>query len=127
MLANKRILIVDDDDDARELLRLMLEGCSAIVLGASNAAEALRALRTWRPDVLISDIGMPGRDGYALIRRVRATSHLATLPAVALTSYAGDKDKARALCAGFDVHLSKPVDAEALVAALVALFSRPED
>lgn len=121
-LGNKRIVIVDDDDDAREILRLILEGCSAQVVEASSAAEAMRALETWPADLLISDIGMPGRDGYALIQEVRVAPVLALLPAIALTSYTSGKDEARALRAGFNVHLGKPMDVKALIAAVAALL-----
>ncbi|HKU37640.1 MAG TPA: response regulator [Polyangiales bacterium] len=123
-LGYKRIVIVDDDDDAREILRLVLEGCSAEVVEASNAEEAMRALETWPADLLISDIGMPGRDGYALIREVRVAPVLALLPAIALTSYTSGSDQARALHAGFDVHLGKPMNAEALITTVAALLQR---
>ncbi len=88
---------------------------------AASAAEALAALAAEWADVLVADIGMPGEDGYSLIRRVRGLAGGAELPAIALTAYAGDGDRRRALDAGFQVHLAKPVDPGELLAAVLAL------
>ncbi len=122
-----RVLVVDDHDDARELIRTVLEQCGADVAVAGSADEALAALERRRVDVLVSDLAMPGADGYELIRRVRAaerTSGGATLPAVALTAYAGTVDRARALAAGFQAHASKPIAPDELASLVHSLARR---
>jgi signal transduction histidine kinase/ActR/RegA family two-component response regulator len=121
-----KVLVVDDDLDARELgARILLEH-NADVLTAGSAAEALDMLKRERPNVLVSDIGMPGEDGYALIGKTRALGEDAggTIPAIALTAFARADDRRRALLAGFQVHLPKPVDPIELVAAVAALAGR---
>jgi CheY-like chemotaxis protein/anti-sigma regulatory factor (Ser/Thr protein kinase) len=117
------VLVVDDEADARALLRKVLEQCGAQVATASSTAEALAALEQSRPDVLISDIGMPNEDGYDLIRRVRAAEqeHEASLPAVALTAYVGEDDRRRAISAGFHAHVSKPVGLTKLATVVESL------
>lgn len=124
LLAKTRIVIVEDDDDAREVLALLLQACGARVIEAASASEALDALGKEQVDLLISDLGLPGRDGYALIREVRATSATAKVPAVALTAFTSEQSRSRALEAGFDVHLSKPMDAQALVSVAASLIHR---
>lgn len=116
-LAGLRLLIVDDEADAREVMRFMLERSGAQVRTADSAAQALDAIREERPDLLISDIGMPAEDGYVLVRRLRAMEEGLgrRLPAIALTAYASEEDTRRALTAGFDAHLSKPVDPVRLI------------
>jgi PAS domain S-box-containing protein len=107
-----RVLVVDDHDDARELIQTVLQQCGAEVVVAASADEALGTLERQRVDMLVSDLAMPGADGYDLIRRVRARERAAggaPLPAVALTAYAGTVDRARALAAGFQAHASKPI------------------
>jgi signal transduction histidine kinase/ActR/RegA family two-component response regulator len=116
------ILIVDDDEDGREMLKTALHDYGAIVHVAANANDAMAVLEDkLTPDVIISDIGMPDADGYEFIRRVRTAKNAATrlLPAIAVTAYADPEDRIRATVAGYQAHLSKPVDA-ALVAASVA-------
>jgi PAS domain S-box-containing protein len=122
-LAGVRILLVDDEEDARDLLSRVLKQDGAEVHAASSAAEALGAIDTLNPDVLISDIAMPGEDGYELIRKVRlrAPSHGGMLPAIALTAFARREDRDRALRAGFQTHLTKPVEAVELSAAVAEL------
>jgi PAS domain S-box-containing protein len=110
-----RVLVVDDEADARELLLAVLEHHGASVDSAGSVDDALVALERAPPDVLVSDIGMPGTDGYELIRRVRARGATSPLPAVALTGFARPEDGQRALESGFDAHLAKPVDPTALV------------
>jgi len=107
-----RVLMVDDEFDARELVATMLERCGAEVRAVGSAQQALDEVDGWRPNVLIADIGMPGEDGYSLIRKLRALprDRGGHTPAVALTAYARAEDRVRALSAGFQVHLSKPVD-----------------
>lgn len=116
-LAGLRLLIVDDEADAREVMRFMLERGGAQVRIADSAAQALDAIREERPDLLISDIGMPVEDGYVLVRRLRAMEEGLgrRLPAIALTAYASEEDTRRAFTAGFDAHLSKPVDPARLI------------
>jgi signal transduction histidine kinase/CheY-like chemotaxis protein len=121
-----KVLVVDDDLDARELgARILLEH-NADVLTAASAAEALDVIKRERLNVLVSDIGMPGEDGYALISKVRALGEDAggTIPAIALTAFARADDRRRALLAGFQVHLPKPVDPIELIAAVAALAGR---
>jgi CheY-like chemotaxis protein len=118
-----RILIVDDEPDARELFTIMLRRCGAEVASAASANEALEYLESWKPGVLVADIGMEGEDGYALIRKVRALpkERGGEIPAVALTTYARMEDRLKALSAGYQVHLSKPVDRTELAAAVESL------
>ncbi len=116
-LSGLRLVIVDDEADAREVMRFMLERGGARVRTADSAAQALDAIREEQPDLLISDIGMPVEDGYVLARRLRAMEEGLgrRLPAIALTAYASEEDSRRALAAGFDAHLSKPVDPARLI------------
>ncbi len=119
-----KLLIVDDEADTRELLCVALKQYGADVRLAASAAEALAVLQSWLPDVLVSDIGLPGENGYELIRRVRESSAEArALPAVALTAYAGDEDSQRALLAGYQMHIAKPVEPDALVSVVARVAS----
>jgi PAS domain S-box-containing protein len=122
------VLLVEDEPDTREMLKAILEGCGAAVTEAGAADEALAALERAKPDVLVSDIGMPGENGYELIRRVRAlpAERGGRVPAVALTAYAGTKDRRRALLAGFHTHLAKPVEPDELLAVVASLGARKE-
>jgi len=119
-----QVLVVEDDTDARELLAMILRGAGATVTTASSVAEALESLHREPPHVLVCDIAMPGEDGYALIRRIRAGEGDSTLPAVAVTAFARREDRDRALDAGFDVHMAKPVDPSELVDAVAVLARR---
>jgi PAS domain S-box-containing protein len=121
-----KVLAVDDEPDARELIAVGLGECGAEVVTASSAREALEALAAGEFDVLISDIGMPGEDGYELIGRVRALPAGAggVTPAVALTAYARTEDRLRAMRAGFDMHVSKPVELTELVVVVAKLARR---
>jgi PAS domain S-box-containing protein len=128
-LAPLDVLIVDDDGDVRDLLGMLLESRGAAVRTASSAAAALDAIERRRPDVLLADVGMPDEDGYSFIRRVRAREHYdngGRLPAIAVTAYANVTDRERALAAGYDSHVAKPVDPEALARAIVKVAT-PED
>ncbi len=121
-LTGIRVLVVDDELDARALIERVLNECNACVITVASAEEAIRALAEHAPDVLISDIGMPGEDGYALIRRLRSgNGRTALIPAIALTAYARTEDRLRAAAAGFQLHLSKPLEAMELVAAVRSL------
>jgi signal transduction histidine kinase/CheY-like chemotaxis protein len=119
-LSGLTILVVDDEPDARELLEQMLTTCGARVVLAASAEEALAQLHREKPDMVVSDIGMPKIDGFELIRRVRASAdaRLARLPALALTAFTRREDEQRALRAGFDQYLPKPVDASTLAMKL---------
>ena len=123
ILEGVRVLVVDDDEDALNLIKTVLERTGATVTTVESAAAAWGALEESWPDLLLCDIGMPGEDGYQLIRRLRALESargLAT-PAIALTAYAGDTDRALALDAGFQLHVSKPVDPAGLVSVIAGL------
>ena len=120
------ILVVDDEADTRELLKTGLESCGAQVTLAASAAEALEALENAVPDVLISDIGMPGEDGYDLLRHIRSLppERGGRVPAIALTAYARVEDRLRALRSGYQMHVPKPVELAELVAVADSLVSR---
>lgn len=125
-----RVLLVEDDADARDVLARLLEGAGALVTAVGSAAEAMDILSngTGGVDVLVSDLGMPGQDGFDLIRQVRSHGHDGrALPAVALTAFVGTSDQRSALEAGFQVHIAKPVDPRALNAAIARLAGRPRD
>ena len=121
------ILIVDDEGDARELLVAMLENYGATVRSAASAGEAIAILNggAFDPDVMVSDVGMADTDGFALIRTIRNldSAKLRSLPAIAVTAYANPEDRVRALVAGYQNHIPKPVDANALAAAIVQLIA----
>ncbi len=125
-LAGLRVLIVDDEADARELVTAMLERYGADVRAAASTNEAFEVIESWKPSIIIADIGMRGEDGYALIRRLRSLSQESggRTPAVALTAYARTEDRVRALSAGYQVHLAKPVDQTELAAAVASLAGR---
>ena len=120
-LQGVRVLLVDDDAGARESVTAVLEQSGASVRAVESAAEAVETLEREPPDVLLSDIAMPGLDGYALLGQARARLQGAQLPAAALTAYADATDRARALAAGFQAHLAKPVDPAELVAVVAEL------
>ncbi|WP_190447635.1 ATP-binding protein [Trichocoleus sp. FACHB-832] len=122
-LEGVRILVVDDEADTREFLTFALEEYGAETIVAASAAEALKALELYHPDVLLSDIGMPEEDGYSLIRKVRSLSleRGGSIKAVALTAYAREEDQQRAISAGFQMHVAKPVEPAELVAAVSSL------
>jgi PAS domain S-box-containing protein len=126
LLQGVRVLVVDDEADARQLLSTILAKCEADVETAAGVRQAIEAARREPPDVLVSDIGMPDEDGYGLLQRLRADENprLKSLPAVALTGYASEEDRARALKAGFQIHLAKPVDPQALLAAVEQLVKK---
>ncbi len=118
------MLVVDDDRDSLEFARTVLEDCGALVETALSAREALEAIKTLKPHVLVSDIGMPVEDGYDLLRQVRACGGGAEIPAVALTAYASVEERVRALREGFQIHLPKPIDPAELAAVVASLVAR---
>jgi PAS domain S-box-containing protein len=126
-LAGVRVLVVDDQSDARDIIATILEKYGAEVRVAESALDALDALEKSPFDVLVSDIGMPVEDGYVLIEKVRAMlerPEVARIPAVALTAYARSEDERRALASGYDVHVAKPIDPRRLVSAVMGLSRR---
>ncbi|UQA62753.1 PAS domain S-box protein [Polyangium aurulentum] len=127
-LAGVKVLVVEDEPDTRDLVKRLLEECHAEVTTAASAPEALGMLGRELPDVLVSDLGMPGMDGYALIRQIRTAQGVGSseLPALALTAFARPEDKERALSAGYEAHLAKPVEPSELVATVAGLSSLRE-
>ncbi|RUS96276.1 hybrid sensor histidine kinase/response regulator [Dulcicalothrix desertica PCC 7102] len=123
VLSGIRVLVVDDDTDSRDFLAFALEASGAEIASASSATEALNILPTFKPMVLVSDIGMPDQDGYSLMRQIRELPYEkgGAVPAIALTAYAGDADKKAALAAGFQTHLPKPVAPDDIVNAVSEL------
>ncbi len=121
MLDGVKVLIVDDERDGRMLVARILEGRGALPECAAGALEALELLDKQPFDILLSDIGMPDIDGYELIRRVRALKG-ESIPAIAVTAYARPEDRQRALLAGYQMHLSKPIEAMELIAGVASLL-----
>lgn len=122
-LEHLRVLVADDDGDNRNMVRASLESHHAIVLTAGSTPEALDVLTRERVDVVVTDIAMPGEDGYALICKIRASTDPATasIPAIALTASARSEDRHLALRAGFQLHLAKPVGPDDLSAVIATL------
>jgi PAS domain S-box-containing protein len=125
-LSGIKVLVVDDEADARTLIQRVLFQCNADVLVASNAAEGLAMLQQHKPHVLISDIGMPETDGYQFLRQVRQLppEQGGNTPAVALTAFARSEDRTRAMMAGYQVHIAKPIEAQELLATVGSLAGR---
>ncbi|HJQ26136.1 MAG TPA: response regulator [Blastocatellia bacterium] len=127
-LKDLRILLVDDDPDTLQMLTIALEMAGGEVRACGSASEALDTLEKWKADLLVSDIGMPNEDGYALIRKVRSLEPElgGTIPAIALTAFAGVADRSRALSTGFQTHISKPIEPSDLVDIIAQLAGRRE-
>nr|MBA2540664.1 response regulator [Deltaproteobacteria bacterium] len=126
VLSGLKVLVVDDEPDARELLRHVLMAAQADVQTAASADEGLAALMSYRPDVVVSDIGMPIRDGYHLMRAIRSRTpeEGGRTPAIALTAFARSEDRTRALMAGYQVHMAKPIEPNELVVTIGSLTGR---
>jgi CheY-like chemotaxis protein len=126
-LSGIRVLAVDDHVETNELVRDILRAAGASVVSVDSADAAFRALQSFRPNVLVCDLGMPEEDGCSLIQRIRALSRGARgdIPALALTGYTRNEDRLTALVSGFTAYLTKPVQRDQLVAALNALVPRP--
>lgn len=126
MLAGVNVLLVDDDSDTLQLMAMALSRRQANVTAVSSAGEAMQAIRQKRPDVLVSDIAMPDEDGYGLIKRVRSLENGETqsIPAVAITAYAKEEDRKRALSSGFQIYLAKPVEPAELVSVVARAARR---
>lgn len=120
VLSGMKILVIDDEADARELINEVLGQCKANVFTATSAGEGIEILKSQRPDLVISDIGMPERDGYELIREIRSLSEAngGQTPAIALSAFAHEDDRMKAMTAGYQVHLAKPVESHQLIAAI---------
>jgi signal transduction histidine kinase/ActR/RegA family two-component response regulator len=127
LLSSLRVLICEDDPDSRDLLKEVLVSEGATVQLAATAGEAFDQFREFRPDVLVSDIGLPLVDGYSLIRQIRELGEQdgGRTPAIALTAYAGTEDARRAFSAGYQLHVAKPVDPDELAARVANLIGRP--
>ena len=126
-LSRVKVLVVDDEPDARDLIKRILSDCNASVTTAASARAALESFRSAPPDVLVSDLGMPGMDGFELLAKVRALGAAAggNVPAVALTAFARSEDRLRALEAGFAAHISKPVEPSQLIATVAKMVGPP--
>jgi PAS domain S-box-containing protein len=122
-LSGLRVLVVDDDADTLEILDIVLKQYGATVETAASSAAAMEVFRRWKPDVLISDIGMPVEDGFTFIGKIRAlpANEGGDVPAAALTAYAAEKDRLEALAAGYQIHISKPIDPAALAATVAQM------
>lgn len=126
ILNGLRILVVDDESDSRELVNAILTRCGSEVRCCESVTEAIKVVREWKPDLLVSDIGMPNEDGFDLIKKLRKQRlKLAReIPAIALTAYATDDDRNRTLSAGFQMHISKPIEPKALVRSIAGAVGR---
>jgi len=129
LLAGVRALVVEDEDEARELLKAVITQYGADVVAARSAAEAFAMITTMqkRPDVMVTDLGMPDEDGYSLLRRVREWEHERSgvhIPAVALTAYGRSEDRKRAVTAGFQMHIAKPVEPDELAVVIASIVNR---
>ncbi|WP_442485430.1 PAS domain S-box protein [Aeoliella sp. SH292] len=126
VLSGTKILVLDDEADARQLLTRVLTHYEATVESAANAEAAIELVKRWGPDVIVSDIGMPGTDGYEFIRRVRALSpnQGARTPAIALTAFARSEDRTQAMLAGYQLHVAKPIQPQELAASIASLLHR---
>jgi signal transduction histidine kinase/response regulator RpfG family c-di-GMP phosphodiesterase len=129
VLEGLRVLVVDDEADSLSLLNTIVTRSGGEVRCCCSAANAMKEFRSWAPDVLVSDIGMPDEDGYSLIRRLREqeSNRVSAIPAIALTAYATPDDRAQALAAGFQVHLAKPIAPETLVDSIARAVGRKSD
>jgi signal transduction histidine kinase len=125
-LAGVKVLVVDDEPDARALIKRLLGDCDAVVQTAGSAPEAMEMIQSGRPDVLVSDIGMAGEDGYSFIKRLRQldATQGGRIPALALTAYSRSEDRTRAIAAGYQMHISKPVEPVELITMVASLAGR---
>ncbi len=124
VIRDKRVLVVEDDTDTRELLAAILDAEGAVVETAPSASEGMEALQRFQPHILVSDVGMPGEDGYAFLRRVRRLppQQGGCIPALALTAFSAPGECTRAIEAGFTAYLAKPVSAEGIASAVADLI-----
>ncbi|AFZ35264.1 response regulator receiver protein [Stanieria cyanosphaera PCC 7437] len=122
-----KILIVDDEVDSRELLCVMLEELGAQAIAVGSAQEALQIISQTKPDLLVSDIGMPEIDGYMLLRQIRSLPPElgGNIPAIAVTAYAGEMNQQQALAAGYQKHIAKPINSDQLLKSIAELLIKP--
>jgi len=127
-LEGVKVLIVDDEPESLLLLSTVLIQSGAYVKTATSAEEGFAEIKQWRPDVIVSDIGMPGEDGYMFMKRVKAWAREAGtwIPAVALTAYARAEDRMKALASGYQIHIPKPVEPAELITVVESLAERPK-
>ena len=125
LLSGRSVIVLDDDGDMRDLIKMILEDAGATVFAAGTVTLAMESLEHSIPDVAVSDLAMPGEDGYAFAQRVRTAENEAARrgPLVAMTAYARAEDRRRVLAAGFDRHVAKPIEPEELVEALAAVIA----
>jgi CheY-like chemotaxis protein/anti-sigma regulatory factor (Ser/Thr protein kinase) len=127
LLEGVKVLAVDDQEDTRELMLLALQRYGADVRVVDSASSALETLTAWTPNVIVSDIGLPGMDGYDFIRALRTTERAGTrIPAIALTGYAGAVDESKALSAGYELHFSKPINLDELALTIAKLTGKSQ-
>jgi CheY-like chemotaxis protein len=126
-LKNIRVLVVDDDDDTREMMVYVLNHWEAQTQASASVAEALVLLANWQPDIILADLSMPEEDGYSLLRKIRTHNSeiYANTPVIALTAHAHPEESKRALSAGFQLHMTKPVDVQTLAEAIINLTAKP--
>jgi CheY-like chemotaxis protein len=124
-LSGTAVLVADDDDESLDVIEDVIAEQGATVRGATNAREVLHILRTWRPDVIVLDIRMPGMDGYDLLAAIRREPSLRAIPAVAVTGHGHARDKQLAEAVGFAKHITKPVDIDTLVHVIAGLARVP--
>jgi CheY-like chemotaxis protein/anti-sigma regulatory factor (Ser/Thr protein kinase) len=119
----RRLLLVEDDGETRQFLHRLMETAGAEIRSAENVEEALRIFSTWTPEAIVSDIAMPGEDGYSLIRRIRAMENGPRIPALALTAYGRPEDREEAMEAGFDRYVRKPIEPSDFLYTLAELLA----
>jgi CheY-like chemotaxis protein len=124
-ISKLKVLVIDDDPDTCDMIRSILEQCGGVVETTTNADSGLELFRSWTPDVVVSDIGLPETDGFELIRRIRndERSSATKTPAIALTAFARIEDRVKALAAGFQMHVAKPVEPAELLTIVASLAS----
>jgi CheY-like chemotaxis protein len=123
-LAGIRVLVLEDSEDSREMFGIILRARECEVRLASNVEDAWRIAEKFYPDVVISDIGLPGIDGYEFIRRLRTISGFEAVPVIALSGYATEKDRLRTTQAGFNLHLAKPIEPDLIIESIHSVLSR---
>src|SRR5262249_13034196 len=121
-LNGARVLVVDDDADARDLISTVIRGAGGMTVAAASVSEAKDAIETGVPDAIVSDIAMPGGNGYGFARDLRGDGRTDSLPLIAVTAYTRVEDRDRAIAAGFDAHMGKPFEPRALVGLLASLI-----
>ncbi len=122
-LSGLRVLVLDDEADARELMAMTLEQCDAIPVEAGSVREALRLLHDQRPDVILADIELPEQDGFEFMRIVRQYMTAARVPSIAVTAYVNSNEREKALRAGYDAHIAKPVERQRLLTAVARVLN----